>query len=200
VDGAKRGDPEAIRYLYATFAGTVHRHVARMLGETDAEDVTQTVFLRLMTGIGSYQRREASFEAWLLHVARNSAVDHLRRLRTHATVLEVAYAEPGPEAAAPSGDERVLWSALETLPPAQRQVAVLRLVIGFTAAETARLTRRTEASVNNLNHRARIALQEALIALGAAPTATARRAAARSRLATGAVEARTYEDRALMAA
>src|SRR5918998_5530422 len=68
VVAAKDGDTDAIRYLYSTFAGTVYRHVAHILGEMEAEDVTQTVFLRLMTRIGSYERRETAFEAWLLHV------------------------------------------------------------------------------------------------------------------------------------
>ena len=195
VARAKAGDSEAIRVLYTTFAGTVHRHVARMLGDTDAEDVTQTVFLRLMTSIGSYQRRDASFEAWLLHVARNAAVDHLRRVRAHPTVSEAAWAELERAQVSPDPGERALRSALETLPPAQRQVAVLRLIVGLTPAETARLTRRTEASINTLHHRARIGLQEALTALGAAPTPTVRRAAAISHVGTAAPPAREHERR-----
>jgi RNA polymerase sigma-70 factor, ECF subfamily len=177
VANAKQGDPEAIRFLYTTFGGTVRRYVARMLGETDADDVTQNVFLRLMTRIGSYERRDVPFEGWLLHMAHNVAIDELRRRRTDTMVHDLAFDALAHDVPAPSVGDHALRSALDTLPRSQREVAVLRLVVGLSSAETARVTRRTEASINNLHYRARIALQEALLALGAAPGATTNRAA-----------------------
>src|SRR4051794_31657428 len=131
VANAKQGDPEAIRFLYATFAGTVHRHVARMLGETDADDVTQNVFLRLMTRIGSYERRDVPFEGWLLHMARNVAIDELRRRRTDTMVHDLAFDALAHNVPAPSASDHALRSALATLPRSQREVAVLRLVVGL---------------------------------------------------------------------
>jgi RNA polymerase sigma-70 factor (ECF subfamily) len=86
VDGAvalaKRGDHEGIRFIYSTYSGDVFRFVRSIVGdEHEAEDVTQTVFLKLMRVISKYERGTVPFTAWLMRVARNAAIDHLRERR-----------------------------------------------------------------------------------------------------------------------
>jgi RNA polymerase sigma-70 factor (ECF subfamily) len=49
---------------------------------TEAEDVTQQVFVKLMTRIQKYGPRSVPFLAWILRVARNVAIDHLRQRRS----------------------------------------------------------------------------------------------------------------------
>lgn len=171
VARGRNGDRDAVRFLYERFAGGVHQLAYRMLGDRDdADDLTQTVFLRLLTKLDRYEPRERPFEVWLLRVTRNAALDELRRRR-------VARAEPVGDLAAPTTDgpgaEASLFTALASLPMSQREVAVLRLVVGLSAAETASRLDRTEASVNNLLLRARATLRRVLTGLGSAP-ATAR--------------------------
>jgi hypothetical protein len=103
---------------------------------------------------------------WLLRVTRNAALDELRRRR-------VKRAEPVAHLAAPPaealGIDAPLMTALARLPISQREVAILRLVVGLSATETASRLGRTEASVNNLYLRARATLRSVLTSLGAAP-------------------------------
>src|SRR5690349_111845 len=84
---AQLGDPGALAYLYARFAANVRRRAAAVLGDDHlAEDVTQEVFSRLGRTIRQYEDRGTPFEAWLMRVARNAALDEVRR--PHPTPVE----------------------------------------------------------------------------------------------------------------
>src|SRR6266446_9511647 len=77
VARAKAGDRDAIRYLYVRYADSVYGYVRSILDDDyEAEDVTQHVFLKLMTSIGKYEPRGVPFLGWILRVAHNVAVDH----------------------------------------------------------------------------------------------------------------------------
>lgn len=120
-----------------------------------------------MTAIQRYQQREVPFAAWILRVARNAALDHVRA-RRQIPVEEVRIDDDGHEQV---GFERsqCLREALGQLPEDQREVVVLRHVAGLTPVEIAQRLGKTEGSVNGLHHRGRGALQVALRDLDAAP-------------------------------
>ena len=169
VDRAKAGDPEALRFLYATYAGNVYGFVLSIVrDEHDAEDVTQQVFLKLMTSIDKYQPREVPFAAWMLRVARNVAVDHLRKRR--AIPCEEIL-DPDTAVDERSDDcRRTLHEALATLPHEQCEVIVLRHFVGLSPGQIAHRLEKTEAAVHGLHHRGRRALRSELVRLDAAPT------------------------------
>jgi RNA polymerase sigma-70 factor (ECF subfamily) len=161
------GDREALGLLYELYASHVRHFAQWMLGDPDAaEDVTQTVFLRLLTKAHLYEPRGVPFESWLLRVARNVALDEVRRRRADVTAEPFADEVAMPDKA---GLDDSLRTALASLPAAQREVVVLRLVVGLSAAETAGRLARTEASVNNLQKRGRARLRRVLSGLDAAP-------------------------------
>src|SRR3954453_1737899 len=82
VQRASDGDGEAMGELYDRYAGRVYGHVRRMMRDRhDAEDITQLVFLRLIRTLDRYDERAGDFCPWLLRVARNLAIDELRRRR-----------------------------------------------------------------------------------------------------------------------
>ncbi|MGN6189413.1 MAG: RNA polymerase sigma factor [Conexibacter sp.] len=169
VDRAKAGDPEALRFLYATYAGNVFGFVLSIVrDEHDAEDVTQQVFLKLMTSIDRYEPREVPFAAWMLRVARNVAVDHLRKRR--AIPCEQIL-DPDTALDERSDDcRRTLHEALATLPRDQCQVIVLRHLVGLSPGQIAVQLHKTEAAIHGLHHRGRRALRSELVRLDAAPT------------------------------
>ena len=82
VERALDGDRQAIDLLYRRFATNVYG-LARSIVRDDheAEDVTQHLFAKLMTALPKYEPREVPFSAWILRVARNVAVDHMRQRR-----------------------------------------------------------------------------------------------------------------------
>lgn len=182
VTRARQGDQEALRFLYVRYAPTVRRYITGLLGSPEeAEDVTQTVFLKLLTKLDRYEPRGVRFDAWLLRVARNVAFDEVRRRRP------VPAGEMIEENAVLRPDERdttarqSIQDALATLPHAQREVVVLRHFLGLSCGEIAERLDRTEAAVHNLHHRGRANLRKALLAMDVAPS-TARHPAPAPRL------------------
>ena len=97
VARAKEGDQEALRYLYVTYSQNIYGYVRSIVRDDhEAEDVTQHVFAKLMTTLVKYDDRGVPFFAWLIRMARNVAIDHLRanRLTPTETVLDPASTSP----------------------------------------------------------------------------------------------------------
>jgi RNA polymerase sigma-70 factor (ECF subfamily) len=172
VAGAKRGEKDAVHFLYVRFSDNVYGYVRSIVqDEHEAEDVTQAVFAKVMHSIGSYEERSVPFLAWVIRIARNAAYDHVRGRRS-VPVEEVRAVNHRDEL----GDsERAtdLRKALATLPDDQRRVLVMRHVVGMSPAEIAADLGRSEGSVHGLHHRGRRALRAALVERGAAPVTTA---------------------------
>jgi RNA polymerase sigma-70 factor, ECF subfamily len=165
---AKQGEVDALHFLYVRFADEVYGFVNSIVCDPHAaEDVTQNLFGKLMTAIQRYEQREVPFAAWILRVARNAALDHLRA-RRQIPFEEVRVDDEGHEQL---GFERsqCLREALRRLPQEQREVLVLRHVVGLTPGEIAERLGKTEGSIHGLHHRGRGALQAALRELEAAP-------------------------------
>jgi RNA polymerase sigma-70 factor, ECF subfamily len=172
VIAAKSGDMEAVRFLYVHFKDNVYGLVLSIVREpAEAEDVTQQVFMKLMSSIAKYEPRAVPFAAWIIRVARNVAIDHLRQRRTVTCDEVPELACEGHE----SARERRwgLESALRALPEDQREVVVLRHLVGLTPGEIAEQMGRSESSIHGLHHRGRQALKRELIDVDCAPAASA---------------------------
>jgi RNA polymerase sigma-70 factor (ECF subfamily) len=170
VARARDGDVDALRLLFLLFADNVFGYVLSIVhDEHDAEDLTSEVFARLPRALGLYRPGATPFAAWLLRVARNVALDHLRRQRS----VPSAYVQPAGEPHGLQALERLagLRTALAALPDDQRQVLLLRLVAGLSPTEVAARLDRSVDAVHALQHRARRRLRTELTALGVAPAA-----------------------------
>jgi len=168
VARAKEGDREAVSFLYTRHAGNVYGYVLSIVrNEHDAEDVTQQVFAKLMTGLSKYNERDVPFTAWLLRMARNAAIDHLRVSKRTIPVEAVIDGD----ASAPVNSERsmAVREAFASLPEDQRDVVILRHVVGLSPTEIAELLGRSEASIHGLQHRGRRALMQELMTSGTTP-------------------------------
>ena len=170
---AKEGDPSALHFLYVRYADDVCGYVNSIVRDRhEAEDITQSLFAKLLAKIQRYEPREVPFSGWILRVARNATLDHLRAHRM-IPVEEVRTTDEGCE------DGRFdryqsLKTALEGLPEDQREVLVLRHVAGLTPGEIAHRMHKTESSIHGLHHRGRGALQNALRELETAPVVQTR--------------------------
>jgi RNA polymerase sigma-70 factor (ECF subfamily) len=168
LERAKQGDPGAIRFLYVRYERDVHRYVRSIVrDEHDAEDITQTVFAKLLPALPSYEQREVPFSAWLLRIARNTALDWLRQRRA------VPYEDVrGPNVRYDDSGERSINSlrdALGSLSDEQKRVVLMRHMLGLTPGEIAGELGKSESSIHGLHHRGRAAMKEALLLLDAAP-------------------------------
>ena len=168
VARAKEGDQEALRFLYVTYSHNVYGYVRSIVRDDhEAEDVTQHVFTKLMTTLVKYDDRGLPFFAWLIRMARNVAIDHLRanRLTPTETVLD-----PASPSKIDVDHGETVRAALAALPDEQREVVVLRHIVGLTPAEIAHRMGRTESSIHGLHHRGRRALQRELTLLDSTPS------------------------------
>jgi RNA polymerase sigma-70 factor (ECF subfamily) len=172
TERARDGDDDALRLIYLLYADNVFGYVQAIVrDEHDAEDITSEVFARLPRALTRYRVTATPFAAWLLRVARNAALDHLRAQRS-VPLAEVKAS--GATAELQAGECLAgLRSAFEALPADQCQVMLLRLIAGLTPAEVAVHMDRSVDAVHALQHRARRRLRYELTKSGWAPQAVA---------------------------
>jgi RNA polymerase sigma-70 factor, ECF subfamily len=170
---AQEGDMEALHFLYVRYSADVLRFVNSLVKDHhEAEDITQNVFVKLISAIKKYEPREVPFAAWILRVARNAALDHLRSRRM--TPCEDVRAQDDDRSQIGHERGRDLRQALDQLPGEQREVLILRHIVGLSPIEIADVLGKTESSVHGLHHRGRLSLQSSLESLGAAPVVAPR--------------------------
>jgi RNA polymerase sigma-70 factor (ECF subfamily) len=188
VANAKRGDSRAFGQLFDEYAGPIHRFIAsRVNSPSDAEDLTQLVFVKALEALPRYEARGIPFGGWLFRLARNAIIDQIRTRRDHlplVTALTRETDDAGPEARAALRDDldRVA-QALTELTDDQREVIELRFFAGLSVLETAVAMGRQEGTVRGLQFRAIGALRRSLgidasalageHSIGPAPTLTA---------------------------
>jgi len=169
VTRAKAGDQEALRFLYVSYADNVYGYVRSIVRDDyEAEDVTQHVFAKLMVVLPKYEQRSVPFAAWILRVARNVAVDHMRARRA-IPCEEVRELDERKDFGDSQQTSIALREALETLPEEQREVIVLRHLVGLSPGEIAGRMGKSEPSIHGLHHRGRGALRTTLAERECAP-------------------------------
>jgi RNA polymerase sigma-70 factor (ECF subfamily) len=138
---AAAGDAPALRALYRALHDDVHRFVHRRVRErADAEDLVADVFVRLVDRLHTYDPARGSVRTWVLVMARNAIVDHVRRRRPMVPVEEVqdVLCASGPDPDDAIGLARDLLDlrrALAELPADARELLVLRYGDGLSHRE-----------------------------------------------------------------
>ncbi|HTV58370.1 MAG TPA: sigma-70 family RNA polymerase sigma factor [Verrucomicrobiae bacterium] len=80
----RRGNLDALSQLIARYQNRLYRYLLRLVrNPAEAEDLFQQTWLRVAEKISSFDPRR-NFDSWLFTVARNLALDHLRRIRPHS--------------------------------------------------------------------------------------------------------------------
>ena len=157
------GDQDAFALLVERYKDAVQNLAYRMLSNvTEAEDVTQEVFVRAYTQLATYKPAH-KFSTWLLSIASHLAIDQLRRRRFLALPLEdvpflewVADLGAGPEQSALEGEQQdEIQAYLRRLPSKYRAVIVLRYWYDLPYDEIALALNLTPALVKARLHRAR---------------------------------------------
>lgn len=161
------GDASAFEQLYERHRRPLFTFLLRFLGDRRlAEDLLQEAFLRVYRERGRY-RPTARFRTWLYTIARNLALDHLRRRGQVAEIPDQLPAVPDPS---PGPLEQIeakdlvirLEVAISKLPHSQREVLLLSRFAGLGHQEIAQIVGATPASVRVALHRALRALRALL--------------------------------------
>jgi RNA polymerase sigma-70 factor (ECF subfamily) len=150
--------PESFEVLYRETFPRVFAYVASLLRDRSAaEDVAAQAFERAYRKRGGFSARRGSPEAWLFGIARNAALDELRRRKRRAT-LETEPADvwsPGPDEEAERAFRREeVRQALASLDPRDRDLVALKFAGGLSNSEVAKVLGISESNVGTRLHRA----------------------------------------------
>jgi RNA polymerase sigma-70 factor (ECF subfamily) len=167
-----RGDPDAFDEVVRRFQPQVSRLANRLLGwrsRAEVEDVVQEVFLAALTHCRRF-RGQASLATWLTAITLNKCRSHQRRWRVALRLFvrnrrddgSDAPAPPPPDAPALAETSAAVRGAVQSLPPKDREVIVLRYFENLSAPEIATLTGASRSAVEVRLHRARARLADLL--------------------------------------
>lgn len=166
---AQGGNVEAIGELYDRHHAQIFRYVWSRVGERPlAEDLTGELFTRMVTHLASYRDQQVPFRAWLYQIARNLVTDYYRRTGNKGTVpLAAAETVPARSRGPAAVVERKLTmagvdAALAQMDSSQREVVILRFIVGLPLQEVAQTMNKSVAAVKSLQHRGLKALRAAL--------------------------------------
>ena len=167
VHEAQAGDAWAFGLIFDHYHLPIHRYIAsRVQRPSDAEDLTQLVFVKALEALPRYESRGIPFGGWLFRLARNTVIDHVRTRHDHVD-LDAAAGYAGREArpdevtvARQEMDE--VAAALAVLTDEQRDAIALRFFAGLSAREAAAVMGKQEGTVRGLQFRALAALRRQL--------------------------------------
>ncbi len=167
VQEARDGDAWAFGLLFDHYHLPVYRYIAsRVHRPSDAEDLTQLVFVKALEALPRYQSRGIPFGGWLFRLARNTVIDHVRTRHDHID-LDTASGQAGSDA----GPDEVTVARLEmdevavalaALTDEQREAIALRFFAGLSAREAAEVMGKQEGTIRGLQFRAIAALRRQL--------------------------------------
>jgi RNA polymerase sigma-70 factor (ECF subfamily) len=143
MEGIRRNDQMAMAEVFDRYGGLVYSVALRVLKEPDqAEDVMQDIFFQLWKGAGSYTEGRGSLGAWLAVVARNRAIDSLRRKKPTDSVEDVVL--PAKTDLANESERNLMIekvrSVMQGLPPEQQKLVELAFFEGMSHSEIAAST------------------------------------------------------------
>jgi RNA polymerase sigma-70 factor (ECF subfamily) len=176
IRACQAGDLSGLEGLYGRYHRQVYAYLVAMLRSPHAaEDVAQDIFVKLYGNIGSY-RFQSPFHHWLFRLARNQAIDHLRREKVRRVASLDAETEDGPalkerlsaQGRDAAGDalsaERAeaVRRAVQALPPGFKEVVVLREWEDLSYEEIAERLNLSVGTVKSRLFRARSQLEKRL--------------------------------------
>ena len=159
-------EPASERFdaLYRATASDVYAYVLTLLRDrAAAEDATAAAFERAYRRQATFDPRRGTQRAWLFGIARNAALDELRRRRRHASLV----VEPEDAGTAAGDDDEAairkaaVRAALAQLPGRERELIALKFHAGLSNAEIARVLGVSETNAGTLVHRAVTRLRKA---------------------------------------
>lgn len=147
----------AVAALFETHYHRVARYIAVRIGDPgEAEDLASEVFLRAVRSVDAYQERGVPLEVWVFRIARNVAIDALRKRarRPPSVSVEIAETVAGTSDPAAEAEQRQrvheTLAAVSTLTQAQRQVLALRFGGGMNCEQIAQVLGKRAGSVREM--------------------------------------------------
>lgn len=169
VKRAQAGNAAAVGELYDRHQPRIFRYIRFKVAHTQvAQDLTGEVFLRMVDHLSSFEPRGVPFSAWLYRIATNLIIQEGQR-ESKQPLVPLVYAnhisqnhDNPTQVVERRLENEWLWQGLDKIDENQREIIILRFVVGLSLKETAGTLNRTVAAVKTLQHRGILALQAAL--------------------------------------
>ncbi|MBD3330987.1 sigma-70 family RNA polymerase sigma factor [Candidatus Peregrinibacteria bacterium] len=172
VEKIKKGDQNSYSALYDIFIDPIYRYVYFRVNKSDAEDLTETVFLKVWENIKKYKKGKASFSSWIFRIAHNLVVDYYRvnknKLTSELTINIPDYKrEHNPIKVTENlMHQDVLRAAINKLKKNYQEIIILKFINECSNSEISDMLKKSEGSLRILQHRALKALRKELKAMG----------------------------------
>jgi RNA polymerase sigma-70 factor (ECF subfamily) len=162
---AIKGDADAYGDLYERHMMSIYRHVYYRIGEVrEAEDLTETIFLKVWQALPGFKLGKASFKTWIFRVARNALVDYFRTYKEEFELPENAALR----SSSPQPEEEVIEmerseqiaKAIQRLNPQYQEILTLRFINEMSHEEAAQVMGKSAGAVRVLQYRALKELQQ----------------------------------------
>ena len=160
VAGALRGDPESFRLLYRDVQPRLLRYLSYLVG-SEAEDIASETWLQATRDLGKFRGSHGDFRGWITTIARNRAMDHLRRANRHPPAVPVPIEELDYIAAREDTAARAIEAItteealglIASLPRDQAEAVLLRAVVGLDAKGAAQVVGKRAGAVRTAAYR-----------------------------------------------
>lgn len=168
VERAKAGDHEAFAKIYDNLIDPIYRYVYYRVRSADAEDLVETVFLKVWENLKQYKKQKSSFSSWVFRIAHNLVVDYYR---AHKDQLFQQLNPQIPDQdrlhnpirnAVNALDKDILKKAIVCLKIKYQEIIIYKFVNDLSNKEIAEIMGKSEGSLRILQYRALQALKREL--------------------------------------
>ena len=163
VAAAAAGDVRAFERIYRRHVSRIHSTAVRMLGEEEADDATQDVFIRAWQRLGQF-RGDSAFGTWLFRLGVNVMLSRREvvAIRNRRHVDDAELVETLVSRGAPPGLGVDFEAAMARLPAGMRQIFVLHDIEGYKHDEIAAMLGIAQGTSKSQLHRVRMVLRKYL--------------------------------------
>jgi RNA polymerase sigma-70 factor (ECF subfamily) len=153
------GDRDAFACLYEANLERIHRYIYyRVYDQQVTEDITSLVFLKVWENLGSFKGGQIPFAKWLYRIAHNTVIDYYRTRKPTVALedvhpLQLSHFDSVDEKIDTTILSRDLMAAMDVLTSTQREVLILRFVLGLTTMEIAKRLKKGQGAVRALQMR-----------------------------------------------
>ncbi len=165
------GNEDAFALILKRHLRSVYSFAARSVPD-EADDIAQDTFLKVWKNLRAFDPQKAQFKTWLMRIARNTVTDYLRKKKSlvfsdfengDASPFDMPDPEPLPdELIARASDARSVREVLEKLPPAYREVLLLRYMSRLTFQEISETLGEPSNTIRSRHHRGLLQLRKLL--------------------------------------
>ncbi|WP_226537348.1 RNA polymerase sigma factor [Fictibacillus halophilus] len=158
---------ELIQRWFIEYHNDIYNFLIYYMGTKDVEDIVQEVFIKGFNHVNHFEGRSDP-KTWLISIARNIAIDHIRKKKRHQMLFSVLMSISSEKEKVPqelvleSEQKKELYQAINQLKASYRDIAILRGVMDYTPEETSQILNWKIAKVNLTYHRAIQSLKKKL--------------------------------------